>query len=338
MQVLITGGAGFIGCNLALALIRAGHRVVIVDDLSRHGSKDNLQHLLGVREAGGRVTFVPDDVRNADAIESVTAEHRPSAVVHLAAQVAVTTSLTDPSTDFDINARGTLNVLEATRRHAPEARLVFASTNKVYGRLEGTRAERGDTRWTMPDHPNGVAETMPLRPETPYGCSKAAADTYVSDYARTYGLRTTVLRLSCVYGPRQNGTSEQGWVSWFINAALSGKYITVYGDGLQVRDLLYVDDLVDALSGLIESDRGVGETFNLGGGPRFAMSVWAEFGEVLARAIGRRIGIRSGPERPGDQKVYISDIRRAARVLSWKPSTPPYEGVQAMVEHARRTS
>lgn len=335
MQALVTGGAGFIGCNLTAALVRGGHHVAVVDNLSRRGSIRNLQALLDDPETAERVSFHPVDVRDADGLGAVVAEHRPDVVAHLAAQVAVTDSVAHPAVDFDVNARGTLNVLEAVRHHAPAARVLFTSTNKVYGGMQQVRTERAATRHVMPDHPEGVSEEFPTLAATPYGCSKLAADLYVQDYAYTYGMATTVFRMSCIYGKWQNGTVDQGWVSWLVKSALLHNPVTIYGDGLQVRDLLHVDDLVGAILSVLGSGRGLGEVFNIGGGPEFSLSVWAEFGALLAELTGRETPVSYEQRRTGDQDVYISDVRRARERLSWQPSRSPHEGIAEMTDWLR---
>lgn len=297
MRAVITGGAGFIGCNLAGALAQAGHDVVVADNLRRPGSLRNLKWLLDAPSIAEQVTFRSLDVRDLQACEDLFGEFPIDAVAHLAAQVAVTTSLTDPVEDFDVNARGTLNVLEALRRHAPEAIMLFASTNKVYGNLDSLAVQRAATRYTLPDYPNGLAESLPARPVTPYGCSKFAGECYVRDYAHTFGLDTTVFRLSCVYGDHQNGTADQGWVSWFVQSAVRRNKITIYGDGLQVRDLLHVDDLVEACMTVLTARGGAAHVFNVGGGPDFSVSIWAEFSQLLADAVGHDIDVDYGPSR-----------------------------------------
>ncbi|WP_055494452.1 GDP-mannose 4,6-dehydratase [Streptomyces sp. TP-A0356] len=335
MRALVTGGAGFIGCNLAAALVRAGHEVAVVDNLSRRGSLRNLQALMEDPVAAERVSFHPVDIRDADGLAAVMAEHRPDAVAHLAAQVAVTDSVTHPTVDFDINARGTLNVLEAVRRHAADARVLFTSTNKVYGSMEQLRTERAGTRHVLPDHPDGISEDFPTLAATPYGVSKLTADLYVRDYAYTYGLATTVFRMSCIYGKWQNGTVDQGWVSWLVKSALLGNPVTIYGDGLQVRDLLHVDDLVTAILSVVADGRGLGEVFNIGGGPEFSLSVWAEFGALLAELTERETPATYEARRTGDQDVYISDIRKARELLAWQPTRAPRDGIAEMTDWLR---
>ncbi|TCO45857.1 NAD-dependent epimerase/dehydratase family protein [Actinocrispum wychmicini] len=316
------------------ALLRDDHDVVIVDSLSRSGSLANLNMLLD--DAGSRLTFVCADVRDAAAMTAVVYDHQPDAVAHLAGQVAVTTSVTDPGLDFDINARGTLNVLEAVRTQAPAARVLFTSTNKVYGDLAPLTKARVETRYHLPDYPRGVDEDFPTDAATPYGCSKLAGDLYVRDYARTFGLATTVFRMSCIYGQWQNGTVDQGWVSWLTRRTLAREPITIFGDGMQVRDLLHVDDLVEAMLPVLIDGRAAGEVFNVGGGPDFSISVWREFGPLLAEITGQaEPEVAYEPRRAGDQDVYISDLGRIASALSWRPKISPKDGVARMVEWLR---
>jgi CDP-paratose 2-epimerase len=330
MKVIVTGGAGFIGCNLAIALARRGDSVVLADNLSRPGSAANLDWLMADPELSPRFTFRNIDVRDAAACDALFAEGADG-VAHLAAQVSVTASLADPVDDFDINARGTLNVLEGVRKHAPEAHVLFTSTNKVYGSLADLPIEKHETRYVLPTLPLGVSEDFPAMAATPYGCSKLVGDRYVQDYAHTYGLNTTVFRMSCIYGTRQNGNVDQGWVSWFVKAALSHEDLTIYGDGLQVRDLLHVDDLVAAIITVLDTDVGRGRAFNMGGGPRFSMSVWAEFASVLEGLVGHRVPVKYDERRAGDQNVYISDIRQVCEALSWQPRKSPAEGIAEVV-------
>ncbi len=319
MNVLITGGAGFIGCNLARALTGLGHKVTVVDNLSRAGSEYNLRSVLGHANGAELVSFRNADVRDKEAIADILAESgKPyDALVHLAGQTTVTESVNNPVEDFDLNARGTLNVLEAARMHAPAAYVMFASTNKVYGDMRSLRVEKTPTRYVLPDY---------------HGCSKLAADNYVRDYAATYGMATTVFRLSCVYGRWQNGMAGQGWVSWFAQCALRGTELTIYGDGLQVRDLLHIQDLVDALVPVITEKQGVGETFNAGGGQAFSLSVWAEFGPMLEDLAGRPVAVRYEERRVGDQDVYISNHQKLSAALGWKPRISPRDGIGDLVE------
>jgi CDP-paratose 2-epimerase len=334
MKVLITGGAGFIGCNLALGLLDLGNRVTVADNLSRPGSERNVRLAFGHGNAAELVGIRQADVRDPSAIANILTESKEQydAVVHLAGQTTVTESVTYPVDDFDVNARGTLMVLEAVRRHAPSAHVIFASTNKVYGDLRSIRVDRAQSRFTLPDHPEGIPETFPTNAVSPYGCSKLAADNYVRDYATTYGMATTVFRLSCIYGRWQNGMPGQGWVSWFARCALTGAELTIYGDGMQTRDLLHIQDLVDAFIPMITERQGVGETFNAGGGPAFSLSVWAEFGPMLQELTGRPVNVSFAERRIGDQDVYISNYQKLSSAIGWKPRLSPRDGTGDLVE------
>jgi CDP-paratose 2-epimerase len=250
-------------------------------------------------------------------------------IVHLASQVAVTTSVLHPREDFEINALGTFNILEAARFTETNPIVLYASTNKVYGGMEEVHVQEAATRYEYRDFPLGIPESQPLDFHSPYGCSKGAGDQYMRDYQRIYGLRSVVFRQSCIYGPRQFGVEDQGWVAWFIIAALMGRPISIYGDGKQVRDLLYIDDLLDAYDAAIDRiDFTAGSVYNLGGGPQNVLSVWSEFGPLLESLLGREIPVQRSGWRPGDQRIFVSDIRKAARELDWHPRV----GVQAGIE------
>jgi CDP-paratose 2-epimerase len=326
MKVIVTGGAGFIGCNLAIALARRGDSVVLADNLSRPGSAANLESLMADPELSPRFTFVDMDIRDADACDALFADGADG-VAHLAAQVSVTSSLVDPVADFEINARGTLNILEAVRKYAPKAHVLYTSTNKVYGSLTDLPLEKQETRYVLPTLPLGVSEDFPTLAATPYGVSKMVGDLYVQDHAYTFGLNTTVFRMSCIYGTRQNGNVDQGWVSWMVKAALTDEDLTIYGDGCQVRDLLHVDDLVRAIITVLDTDLGRGKVFNMGGGAEFSVSIWAEFSQILEGLLGHKVEVKWDEWRPGDQRVYISDIRRVCEQLSWKPTKSPADGI-----------
>ena len=325
MQALITGGAGFIGCNLARHLARCGHAVRVLDSLARPGSERNLAWL---RDTLGAVDFVQADTRDATAVARAAAGC--DAIFHFAAQVAVTSSVSDPVHDFEVNARGTLNLLEAARQHS--CAVFYTSTNKVYGGMDDVPVVELPTRYAYADLPEGASEQQPLDFHSPYGCSKGAADQYVHDYARIYGLRTVVFRMSCIYGTRQFGNEDQGWVAHFLIAAVLGRPITIYGDGKQVRDLLYVDDLVRAFELAWERlDVTAGRIYNIGGGPANALAIWTEFGPLLAELLGRPVPVEFGPWRPGDQKVYITDVRRAAAEFGWQPTVSARDGITRLL-------
>ncbi len=329
-QVFITGGAGFIGCNSADHFLQRGQAVTIYDNLTRKGGRSNLDWL-HERHGGERLRIIEADVRDYDALATAVASAAPAVVLHLAGQVAVTASVVDPREDFEINALGTFNVLEAVRHHAPGAALLYASTNKVYGGMEDVGIVQEGQRYAYADYPHGIPETFPLDFHSPYGCSKGAGDQYVRDYARIYGLRTLVWRQSCIYGQRQFGVEDQGWVAHFVIATVLGRPISIYGDGLQVRDVLHVDDLVAAYQlGIDRMDEFRGEVFNLGGGPDNTLAIWTEFGPLLAELAGRPVAVTYGPWRPGDQRVFVADIRRAAERLGWRPRVSPEQGIRRL--------
>jgi CDP-paratose 2-epimerase len=329
MKWVITGGAGFIGCHAAARLKRRGHHPVIVDNLSRRGADMNLAWLrdLGVTD------FVKADVRDAGAMRALMARHADAdAVLHLAGQVAVTTSVADPRHDFEVNALGTLNVLEAVR-HAAKGKpaVLYSSTNKVYGNLEHVRVVERDGRYAYEDRPDGVGESEPLDFHSPYGCSKGCGDQYVRDYARIYGLKTISFRQSCIYGTRQFGIEDQGWVAWFCVAVTTGRPFTIFGDGRQIRDALWVGDLIDLYERAAErADALKGEVFNIGGGPANTMSLL----ELVARLedrFDRRLDPAFADWRPGDQRVFVADVRKAERLLGWRPRVPVDDGVDRLI-------
>lgn len=327
---LVTGGAGFIGSNYVSRLIERGEKVTVYDNLSRAGAPRNLKWLNETYGASA-FTLVEGDVRDGALLEKTA--KGVDVIAHLAAQVAVTTSVTDPRNDFEINALGTFNVVEAARLAGSDPILFYASTNKVYGGMEDVDVVEGETRWGYKDLPFGAPETQPLDFHSPYGCSKGAGDQYVRDYARIYGLRSVVLRQSCIYGPRQFGVEDQGWVAWFIIAAVTGKSMSIYGDGKQVRDLLHVYDLLDAYDAVVAKiDTVKGDVFNVGGGPENVLSVWSEFGPMLEKLLGHPLPVGRGDWRPGDQKVFVADIRRAEAVLGWKPKYNVEAGVKQLFD------
>ncbi|MHB8731711.1 MAG: NAD-dependent epimerase/dehydratase family protein [bacterium] len=331
MRTVVTGGAGFMGSQLARHLVAGGHTCVVLDNLSRAGVRANLEWLLGA--AGGRVTFIEGDVRDPDAVRR--ALDGTEAVFHLAAQTAVTTSVTDPAADFAVNAGGTMNVLEAARRSPARPRVVFASTNKVYGDLDDLDTVERPTRYDLA-RGLGVSEAHPIAFHTPYGCSKGAADQYVQDYGRIYGLRTAVLRMSCIYGPRQFGTEDQGWVAHFAIAAALGRPLVIYGDGKQVRDVLFIDDLVRLYARFLDPlpDDAWGRAYNAGGGAEFTLSL-LELLDLLEEETGARPAVSYAEWRPSDQRVYVSDTTQARQRLGWRPQIPPRVGVHRLAAWVR---
>jgi CDP-paratose 2-epimerase len=328
---LITGGAGFVGSNLAHALLQDGERVVVADNLSRDGVQHNAAWLR--REHGNRVRIETVDVRDATRIASLVQGARR--VFHLAAQVAVTTSIDDPAHDLETNLLGTFHILEAARRMSRPPPILFTSTNKVYGGLDDVEVALRDGVYAFADGRDGIAECAPLDFHSPYGCSKGAADQYVRDYSRIYGVPTVVFRMSCIYGTRQFGTEDQGWVAHFARSILSDTPITVYGDGYQVRDILWIGDLVTALRrGMERIEHTDGEVFNIGGGARNAVSVRGVI-RALEEITGRQVPVLTAPWRPGDQKIYVSDTRRAGERIDWEPTTPWVDGLAQLVRWLR---
>lgn len=329
-QYLVTGGAGFIGSNYVERLLARGEQVTIFDNLGRAGAALNLGWL---REKFGRGAFelIEGDVRDAEAIRR--AAHQADVIVHLAGQVAVTTSVADPRADFENNALGTFNVLEAGRVSGRNPIFIYSSTNKVYGGMENVSVVEEASRYRYADLPLGVSEEALLDFHSPYGCSKGAGDQYVRDYQRIYGLPTVVFRQSCIYGPRQFGIEDQGWVAWFVIAAITGRPITIYGDGKQVRDVLFVTDLLDAYDAAItQIDTAAGQVFNVGGGIDNTMSIWREFGPMLEKLVGHAIPTAQGDWRPGDQPVFVADIRKAEALLGWRPQVNVQEGVNRLFD------
>ena len=315
-RVLITGGAGFLGVNAASAFAGAGWLVTVLDNLSRPGTERNLDWL--TKHHASAISFVHEDLRNATALDSHVRDHE--AIVHLAGQVAVTTSLLDPVTDFEINARGTLNLLEATRKHNPEAAVVFASTNKVYGKLESSN--------------RACKETQPIDFHSPYGCSKGAADQYVRDYARCFHMNTVVLRQSCIYGAHQYGTEDQGWVAHFVHSILKDRPLTIYGDGTQVRDLLDARDLSRLYMLAIDQiDKTRGQIYNVGGGPKNQRNL-LEVIDHIGRLTEKKPAYSFADWREGDQAFYVSDITKAHDQLGWEPGISFDRGLQDLVSWA----
>jgi len=304
-----------------------GHEVVVFDNLSRKGCLANLEWL----RAQGRLGFVEGDVRNVQHLVDVLSGSSDfDVVIHLAAQVAVTTSVTNPREDFEINALGTFNVLEAVRLSSTSPVVLYASTNKVYGGMEDVIVVESDDRYRYRDYPLGITEKRPLDFHSPYGCSKGADEQYVRDYARIYGLRTVVLRQSCIYGYRQFGIEDQGWVAWFIIASHLGKPITIYGDGKQVRDVLFIDDLIDVYELVIQNiDKASGQAFNIGGGPDNQMSL-LELLERIKKMSGSYPEIAFADWRPGDQPVFVSNIDKAKSLLGWTPRTGIITGIEKL--------
>ncbi|HEY8207615.1 MAG TPA: NAD-dependent epimerase/dehydratase family protein [Myxococcaceae bacterium] len=337
MKYLITGGAGFLGSNLAAEVLRRGEALSVLDNLSRTGSDANLRWL----QEQGRFGFFQAGSSSYDAVEQVVREVRPDVVFHLAGQVAMTTSLENPRLDFETNVMGGHNVLEAIRRCAPEAIVLFSSTNKVYGDLDQIRFRETETRYVAEGHEQGFTEELPLDFRSPYGCSKGAVDQYMLDYARSFGLRTVVFRHSSIFGGRQFSTFDQGWVGWFVQQALETRRapdrepFTISGDGKQVRDVLFASDLVRCyFSAVAQVDRARGQAFNIGGGPENSLSLLELF-RFLEAELDVKLQYRSLPWRKSDQKVFIACNAKATKAFGWAPELRKKDGIRRMIDWVR---
>ncbi len=332
MKALITGGAGFIGGNIAGRLMSRGDEVVIMDNLSRTGGRSNMEWLRSL----GNLEFVQEDIRDQEQVDALFRAHSDIDVVyHMASQVAVTTSVENPREDFEINALGTFNILEGIRTGPADPVLVFASTNKVYGGMEDVKIEEKDGRYGYRDFPEGIPEDRFMDFHSPYGCSKGAADQYIRDYSRIYGLKTLTFRQSCIYGYRQFGIEDQGWVAWFTIQAILDRPITIYGDGKQVRDMLFIDDLLDAYESAIDRiETTQGRIYNVGGGRRNTMCLH-DLVELLESLSGREMRKTYQAWRPGDQPVFICDVDKARQDFGWAPRTSPREGVTKLYHWIR---
>ena len=334
MRLLITGGCGFLGSNLASDALARGDELVVFDNLYRNGSRDNLAWL----QAQGKFGFEHGDIRNQNDTTRVIQGFQPDAIFHLAGQVAMTTSIANPRMDFEVNVVGTHNLLEAVRQHAPQAIVVYSSTNKVYGDLEQYAYQETATRYHCVERPNGFDEHTQLDFHSPYGCSKGAADQYMLDYARIFGLRTVVFRHSSMYGGRQFATYDQGWVGWFCQKAVETSRgqleepFTISGTGKQVRDVLHADDMKRLyLAAVDHIDRARGQAFNIGGGIENSLSLLELF-SLLEDQLDIKLEFTRLPVRESDQRVFVADIAKAKRLLAWEPQVSAQEGVARMVE------
>lgn len=335
MRLLITGGCGFLGTNLAeQVLSQQSAELFVLDNLNRHGSRINLQWLIDK----GKFSFLEQDVRHAATIEKTIQEIQPDVIFHLAGQVAMTTSIADPRNDFEINVLGTLNILEAVRKHAPECTIIYSSTNKVYGDLEWTPITETSKRYLTPDFPNGFPEEIPLSFHSPYGCSKGAADQYALDYHRIFGLKTVVFRHSSMYGGRQFSTFDQGWIGWFCEKALEVKNgkakepFTISGSGKQVRDLLHAEDMINLYFTAIDNiDKIKGEAFNIGGGMVNSLSLLELF-DILQNELAIKLAFQKLPWRTSDQKVFVADIAKYSKATGWLPKVDKATGIKKMIK------
>jgi CDP-paratose 2-epimerase len=334
MKILITGGCGFLGSNLAAKAIAQKDDLVIFDNLSRNGSRQNLAWL----EQSGQFSFMHGDISNRSDIERLVADFNPEAVFHLAGQVAMTTSIADPRRDFEINSLGTLNLLEAIRNHAPQATVVYSSTNKVYGDLDQFNYTECDTRYRCVEYPDGFDEGISLEFHSPYGCSKGAADQYMLDYARVFGLNTVVFRHSSMYGGRQFSTYDQGWIGWFCQQAFNVKQgiskepFSISGNGKQVRDVLHADDMVTLYFAALKNKNSIrGQALNIGGGMKNSLSLHELF-HLLEKLTGVSLNYVKLPARESDQRVFVADISKAKRLLHWEPCVSAEDGIKRMLE------
>lgn len=334
MKLLITGGCGFLGSNLASDALLRDDELVIFDNLCRNGSRENLAWL----QAQGEFTFEHGDIRNQNDVTRIVRSFKPDVIFHLAGQVAMTTSIANPRLDFEVNVMGAHNLLEAVRHHAPDAIVVYSSTNKVYGDLEQFTYDETDTRYQCKERPNGFDEQTQLDFHSPYGCSKGAADQYMLDYARIFGLKTVVFRHSSMYGGRQFATYDQGWVGWFCQKAVEAsnahlkESFTISGTGKQVRDVLHADDMKRLyMAAVLNIDKSKGQAFNIGGGTKNCLSLLELFA-LLEKLMSVKLSYTKLPVRESDQRVFVANITKAKLLLNWQPLVSTEEGVARMVE------
>ena len=340
MNILITGGCGFLGSNLASNALKQGYQLTIFDNLCREGSRENLKWL----STQGRFTFIHGDIRNAHDVTRMISTNPPDAVFHLAGQVAMTTSIANPRIDFETNVLGSFNLLEAVRLYAPHAAVIYSSTNKVYGDLEQFAYRETDTRYECMDRPSGFDESTPLDFHSPYGCSKGAADQYMLDYARIFGLKTVVFRHSSMYGGRQFATYDQGWIGWFCQQAAAtaqgtlAQPFSISGNGKQVRDVLHADDMISLYFGALQHiDTVQGQAFNVGGGIANSLSLLELFA-LLEEYSGTALSYTKLPARESDQRVFVADVAKATSLFGWEPRVAARDGVKRMLEWVRNAS
>lgn len=329
MKYLITGGCGFIGSNLSYEVLKRGEELFVFDNLSRFGSSANLDWL----KKQGEFVYYPNDIRNVNDVENVIKEVKPDYVFHLSGQVAMTTSINNPRLDFEVNTVGTFNLIEAIRKYSPESILLYSSTNKVYGDFENLVFDEEETRYVCREYPNGFPETIPLDFHSPYGCSKGAADQYLMDYHRIFGLRTIVFRHSSMYGSNQHATYDQGWVGWFCKKAMEIKKevasqpFTISGTGKQVRDVLHCSDVVNLYFSAKDIEESYGHVFNIGGGIENSLSLLELF-SMLEKILEIKMSYTILPWRQSDQKVFVADFTKASKILSWIPIINTNRGLE----------
>lgn len=335
MKYLINGGCGFLGSNMAAHYIEMGDEVIVFDNLYRFGTEKNLEWLNSIE---GNFRYIKGDIRNIYEIENVIKEEKPDVIFHFAGQVAMTTSIENPYMDFEINVKGTINVLESVRKYSPETIVCFSSTNKVYGDFEYINFEENELRYFSKDYGNGFDETIPLDFQSPYGCSKGSADQYMLDYARIFGLKTIVFRHSSIFGGRQFATKDQGWVGWFCQKAyeikhgISNKKFTISGTGKQVRDILFGTDLIECYKLAIKNiNKTKGQVYNIGGGMKNSFSLLELF-KSLECNLGIKMDYEELAWRESDQKVFVADTSKAKRDFGWEPKIDKYEGIRKMYE------
>jgi CDP-paratose 2-epimerase len=333
MKYLITGGCGFIGSNLSAEVIKRGDELIVFDNLFRHGSSQNLEWL----KVKGNFKYYPFDIRNSNDVETVVREEKPDIVFHLAGQVAMTTSISNPRLDFEINTIGTFNLLDSIRKYSPNTIVLYSSTNKVYGDFEHLTFDETDTRYICKEYPTGFNESVHLDFHSPYGCSKGAADQYLLDYYRMFGIRTVVFRHSSMYGGNQHATYDQGWVGWFCQKALEIKNgtaidpFTISGSGKQVRDVLHANDVVALYFKATENIENIkGTAFNIGGGIDYSLSLLELFA-LLEDLLGIKMTFNQMPWRESDQKVFVADINKISKLTNWQPNTTPRSGIEQMI-------
>jgi len=337
MRYLITGGCGFLGSNLTTKVLKRGEEPIVFDNLCRYGSYQNLEWL----KSQGEFQFIHADIRNTNDVEKAVKDTKPDIIFHLAGQVAMTTSLKNPRLDFEVNALGTFNLLEAVRKYSPRSIIIYSSTNKVYGDLKYLTYEETKTRYICRDYPNGFNERLPLDFQSPYGCSKGTGDQYMLDYARMFGLKTVVFRHSSMYGERQFATYDQGWIGWFCEKAIEMKKgilkepFTISGNGKQVRDVLHTSDVVRLYFKTLENiDKTKGQVFNIGGGIENSLSLLELF-NILENELNIEINYVKLPSRRSDQKVFVTNTTKIKKLINWQPKINKLTGIKKMLDWPR---